>query len=69
MSTNQPFRERDRGGDREVNNYRSGYNNNRGGGGGFRGRGGPGGYKPRRYWDNDDYYKDERVSVHLRDVP
>lgn len=51
------------GGDRETS-YRGGgggYNNR---GGGFRGRGGgPGGYKPRRYWDNDDYYKEERVNI------
>ncbi|CAG7685930.1 unnamed protein product [Allacma fusca] len=39
----------------------------RGGGGGGgnynyrgRGRGGRGGYRPRRYWDNDDYYKRDR---------
>ena len=37
-----------------------------GGGGNYgyrnRGRGGRGGYRPRRYWDNDDYYKRDRVS-------
>lgn len=60
MSSTQPYRERERAGDRERD---PGYNRSRGGpGGGFRGRGGPGGQnKPRRYWDNDEYYKDERV--------
>ncbi|ODM95175.1 hypothetical protein Ocin01_11509 [Orchesella cincta] len=60
MSSGPAYRDRGGGGgggDRGDSSYRGGYNNNRGGN--FRGRGGTG-YKPRRYWDSDDFYKDER---------
>ncbi|CAL8110856.1 unnamed protein product [Orchesella dallaii] len=57
MSSGQTYRDRGGGGggDRDSS-YRGSYNNR---GGNFRGRGGSG-YKPRRYWDSDDFYKDER---------
>lgn len=52
--------------DREVG-YRNSYVGR--GGANFRGRGGISGYKPRRYWDNDEYYKDDRVSFKCLPFP